>query len=303
VSVVEPTGAPVEIPVGEAPATQVRGRGTVRALLTNPSGIVGAFLTGLIALAALASYAGLTPFDPIAQHPMDRLQGPGGTYWLGTDQFGRDIFSRSISGAAGSLKVAVVAVALSGAVGTAAGLAAGYFGNAVRAPVLAVTNILFAFPPLLLALALASTFTRSWFTIAIAIAIVYVPIFIRVARGPVLSLRETDFVRAAVVAGLPTWRILLREILPNLLPVIIVQVTLSLSWAVLTEASLSFLGLGTPPPAASLGSMVLDARVLVTTAWWTMVSPGAVIVALVVGLNLLGDGLRDVLDPRRAARR
>lgn len=303
-TVTEPTGAgPVEIPVGEPPAARVRGRGAAAALLASPSGAVGAVLTGVIVLAALASYAGLSPHDPVAQHPMDRLQGPGSVYWLGTDQFGRDIFSRSIAGAAASLRVALVAVALSGLIGTAAGLAAGYFGGAVRAPVLAVTNILFAFPPLLLALALASTFTRSWFTIAVAIAIVYVPIFVRVARGPVLSLRETDFVRAAVVVGLPTWRILLREILPNLMPVLIVQVTLSLSWAVLTEASLSFLGLGTPPPAASLGSMVLDARVLVTTAWWTMVCPGAVIVALVVGLNLLGDGLRDVLDPRRAARR
>jgi len=289
-------------PLGGGGPPPRRARGILRALLANRSGAVGAVLTGVVVLAALASYAGLTPFDPVAQHAADRLQGPGGTYWLGTDQFGRDTFSRAVAGAAGSLQVAVVAVAISAVVGSAAGVLAGWFGSAVRAPVLAVTNILFAFPPLLLALALASMFTRSWFTIAIAIAVVYVPIFVRVARGPVLSLRETEFVRAAVVVGMPTWRVLLREVLPNLLPVLIVQVTLSLSWAVLTEASLSFLGLGTPPPAASLGSMVLDARVLVTIAWWTMAAPGVVIVLLVVGLNLLGDGLRDVLDPRRAVR-
>lgn len=297
-TVIEPAGVPVI-----APAAPTIRTSTVRALLRSPSGCVGLVLTGLVVLAAIASYLGLTPYDPIAQHPADRLIGPSSSYWLGTDQFGRDIFSRSIAGAAGSLRVAVVSVALSGVIGTLAGLLAGYFGNAVRAPILGVANVLFAFPPLLLALALASTFTRNWFTIAVAIAVVYIPIFIRVARGPVLSLRETDFVRAAVVVGMPAWRILLKEVLPNLAPVIIVQVTLSLSWAVLTEASLSFLGLGTPAPAASLGSMVFDAKVLVTTAWWTMVGPGVVIVVLVVGLNLLGDGLRDVLDPRRSTRR
>ena len=161
-----------------------------------------------------------------------------------------------------------------------------------------MTNVLFAFPPLLLALTLATTLTRSWPTIALAIAIVYVPIFVRVTRGPVLSLRETDFVRAARVLGLPTWRILLRHILPNISAIVTVQVTLSLSWAVLTEASLSFLGLGSPPPAPSLGAMVFDAKVLAATAWWTLAAPGAVIVIFVVGLNLLGDGLRDALDPR-----
>ncbi len=158
--------------------------------------------------------------------------------------------------------------------------------------------MLFAFPPLLLALTLATTLTRNWATIALAIAVVYVPIFVRVTRGPVLSLRETDFVRAARVLGLPTWRILARHILPNISAIVTVQVTLSLSWAVLTEASLSYLGLGSPPPAPSLGAMVFDAKVLAATAWWTLAAPGAVIVLFVVGLNLLGDGLRDALDPR-----
>jgi peptide/nickel transport system permease protein len=192
----------------------------------------------------------------------------------------------------------VLAVAVSGVVGTAAGVCAGFFGDRVRGPVLALTNVLFAFPPLLLALTLATTLTRNWATIALAIAVVYVPIFVRVTRGPVLSLRETDFVRAARVLGLPTWRILARHILPNISAIVTVQVTLSLSWAVLTEASLSFLGLGSPPPAPSLGAMVFDAKVLATTAWWTLAAPGAVIVIFVVGLNLLGDGLRDALDPR-----
>lgn len=276
---------------------------TWRRLARSQSGLAGLVLTSVIAVAAVAAMLGLTPHDPIAQAPIDRLQGPSSTYWFGTDQFGRDIFSRSIAGVANSLAVAIVAVSLSAVIGTLAGVSAGFFGGRVRAPVLAVTNVLFAFPPLLLALALASAFARTWFTIAVAIAIVYIPIFVRVTRGPVLSLRESDFVKAARVLGFPTSRIVLRHILPNILPIVIVQVTLSMSWAVLTEASLSFLGLGTPPPAASLGSMVLDARTLVDLAWWTMAAPGAVIVAFVVGLNLLGDGLRDALDPRHGDNR
>jgi peptide/nickel transport system permease protein len=269
-----------------------------RRLLRSHSGQVGLLLTAIIAVSAAAAAFGLTPHDPIAQVPIDPLQSPSPTYWFGTDQFGRDIFSRSIAGVANSLTVAIVAVSLSAVIGTLAGVSAGFFGGGVRAPILAVTNVLFAFPPLLLALSLASAFARTWFTIAVAIAIVYIPIFVRVTRGPVLSLRESDFVKAARVLGFPTGRILIRHVLPNIMPIVIVQVTLSMSWAVLTEASLSFLGLGTPPPAPSLGSMVLDAKTLVESAWWTMAAPGAVIVIFVVGLNLLGDGLRDALDPR-----
>jgi peptide/nickel transport system permease protein len=217
---------------------------------------------------------------------------------MGTDQFGRDILSRVMAGAGTSLLVAVTAVAIAAVVGTAAGVAAGYFGPPVSPPILGVANVLFAFPPLLLALALASALTRNWFTVANAIAIVYVPIFIRVARGPVLSLRDADFVRASRVLGFGTPRILFRHVLPNIAPIIIVQVTLALSWAVLTEASLSFLGLGTPPPTPALGSMILDAKQMVASYWWTMLAPGAMVVVFVVGLNLLGDGLRDALDPR-----
>jgi peptide/nickel transport system permease protein len=293
----------IEVAVADVRAAPPPGRASIwRRLLRSRSGLVGFVLTGVVVMAAVAAIVGLTPHDPVAQTPVDRLQGPSSTYLLGTDQFGRDILARTMAGAANSLIVSIVAVALSALIGTLAGVSAGFFGDRVRAPVLGVTNVLFAFPPLLLALALASAFARTWFTIAVAIAIVYIPIFVRVTRGPVLSLRESDFIKAARVLGFPTARILFRHVLPNILPIIIVQVTLSLSWAVLTEASLSFLGLGTPPPAPSLGSMVLDAKVLVNTAWWTMAAPGAAIVVLVVGLNLLGDGLRDALDPRHGGR-
>jgi peptide/nickel transport system permease protein len=283
----------------EAPVAAPRATSASwRRLLRSPAGLVGAVLVAIVLVASACALFGLTPYDPIAQHPEHRLEGPSGAFWFGTDQFGRDIFSRCVAGVANSLRVAVLAVAVAAVVGTAAGVCAGFFGNRVRGPVLAVTNVLFAFPPLLLALTLASTLTRSWPTVALAIAIVYVPIFVRVTRAPVLSLREIDFIHAARVLGLPTWRILARHILPNLSAIVTVQVTLSLSWAVLTEASLSFLGLGTPPPAPSLGAMVFDAKILAATAWWTLAAPGAVIVIFVVGLNLLGDGLRDAMDPR-----
>jgi peptide/nickel transport system permease protein len=269
-----------------------------RRLLRSRSGFMGAVLTGIVLATAILGLLEITPFDPVSQRPADRFQAPGATYLLGTDQFGRDILSRVAAGAGTSLLVAVTAVAIATVVGVTAGVVAGYFGPPVSPPILGVANVLFAFPPLLLALALASALTRDWFTVAVAIAIVYVPIFIRVARGPVLSLRDADFIRASRVLGFTTPRILFRHVLPNIAPIIIVQVTLALSWAVLTEASLSFVGLGTPPPTPALGSMVLDAKQMVGSYWWTMLAPGAMIVLFVVGLNLLGDGLRDALDPR-----
>lgn len=286
------------------PATVARARrGALRRVLTSRSGLIGVVLTGIVVLVALAATFGLLTYDPVAQLPVDRLVGPSATHWFGTDQFGRDIFSRSAAGAANSLRIAVVAVAFAALIGTASGVIAGYFGGWGGRGILGVTNVLFAFPPLLLALALASAFDRTWFTVSVAIAIVYTPIFVRVSRGPVLSLRETDFVRAATVLGFSTYRTLTRHVLPNISAIVIVQTSLSLSWAVLTEASLSFLGLGTPPPAPALGSMVLEARSLVNVAWWTMAFPGAAIVVLVVGLNLLGDGLRDALDPKHGGNR
>ena len=205
----------------------------------------------------------LTPFDPVSQRPADRFLPPNAIYLLGTDQFGRDILSRVAAGAGTSLLVAVTAVAIAAIVGTTAGVVAGYFGPPVSPPILGVANVLFAFPPLLLALALASALTRNWFTVAMAIAIVYVPIFIRVSRGPGAVAARRRLRARPRVLGFTTPRILFRHVLPNIAPIIIVQVTLALSWAVLTEASLSFVGLGTPPPTPALGSMVLEARQMV----------------------------------------
>ena len=286
--------------VGEAlPAPATPRSGWAARLLRSPSGRIGAAITFVLLVGAFAALIHVLPFDPVSQHPLDRLLGPSSKYWLGTDQFGRDIFSRCVEGVKASLQVALVSVAIAGTIGTVAGVAAGFFGGWLDAIVMRVSDVLFAFPAILLALAIVSALGSGWFNTAIAIAIVYVPIFARVARGPVLALQDADFIRAGRVLGFSSPRLLFRHIVPNVASPVIVQVTLSLSWAILTESGLSFLGLGTQPPEASLGLMVSDARALAATAWWTLAGPAVFITLAVVGLNLLGDGLRDALDPTR----
>jgi len=266
-------------------------------LLASRSGAVGAGLTGAVLLAALAALAGLVPHDPIVQHPADRLLNPSWTYLLGTDQFGRDTLARCMAGAAASLQVSFLAVGLATVVGTTIGVIAGWYGGWIDLVAMRLTDIFFAFPAILLALTVIAALGRGWFNVAIAIAIVYTPIFVRMARAPVLSLRESQYVLAGRLLGFSVPRLLLRHVLPNISSIVIVQITLALSWAILTESSLSFLGLGEPPPAPSLGQMVSEAKSLAVVAPWTLFAPALVIVIAVVGLNLLGDGLRDALDP------
>jgi peptide/nickel transport system permease protein len=271
--------------------------GWLRRLLGSPSGRIGVVICLLLLGGVFAALAGVLPHDPVAQNPADALQGPSRRYLLGTDQFGRDIFSRCVEGTKASLQVAVLAVALAGSIGTLAGVAGGFFGGWLDAIVMRVSDVLFAFPAILLALAIVSALGTGWLNTAIAIAIVYVPIFARVARGPVLALQSADFVRAGRVLGFSSARLLFRHIVPNVAAPVIVLVTLALSWAILTESSLSFLGLGTQPPDASLGLMVADSRALAAFAWWTLAGPALFVTLAVIGLNLLGDGLRDALDP------
>jgi peptide/nickel transport system permease protein len=270
------------------------------------NGRVGLIVMALLVLCALAAALGLTPYDPIAQDTEARLVGPSSSHWLGTDQFGRDVASRVAAGLLASLRVAVLSVALAAAIGSAAGIVSGYFGSWSDRVIGRLTDILFAFPAILLALAIVAALGRGWFNTVIAIAVVYLPIFVRVARGPVLSVREMDYIRAGRVLGFGTTRLLRRHVLPNVSAPIIIQIALALSWAILTESGLSFLGLGTQPPDPSLGLMVSEGRTLFDRAWWLLVFPSVAIVLAVTSLNLLGDGLRDVLDPtrsRRAARK
>jgi peptide/nickel transport system permease protein len=279
-----------------APVTRSR----LRRLWRNRNGKVGLLIVGALTIVAALAVAGLTPYPPRVQHPLDVFHPPSSTYWLGTDQFGRDVASRIMEGVYASLRVAVLAVAAASLVGATAGIAAGYAGGWLDRIIGRLTDVLFAFPAILLALTIVAVLGRGWFNTAVAIAIVYTPIFVRVARGPVLSVRESDYIKAGRVLGFSTPRLLSRHVLPNVTAPIIVQVTLALSWGILTESSLSFLGLGTTPPDASLGLMISDARTLASRGWWLLALPSAVLVAAVVGLNLLGDGLRDVLDPTRS---
>jgi len=287
---------------GATPVEVVARTPQLGSLLRNASVLIGLACFAVPAVLILLNLFGLLPYEAAAQDPPVRLQGPSWDHLFGTDQFGRDVFSRVAGGVANSALIAVIAVALATIVGVFAGLVAGFFRGVPDSIIGGVANILFAFPPLLLALALASVLDRNRFTVALAIAVVYVPIFARVIRGPVLSLREMEFVKAATSTGQRRIVVILRHVLPNIAPIVIVQVTLSLSWAFLTEAALSYLGLGAPPPSPSLGSMIFEARTLVSLAPWTMIFPGATIVLIVVSMNLLGDGLRDALDPRNPSR-
>jgi peptide/nickel transport system permease protein len=267
-------------------------------LIRRPSGIAGLAIVALLAIISFAAALGFLPHPPLQDHPDARLVGPSSEYWFGTDQFGRDIASRVMAGIAATLRTSIFAVGLAASVGTVAGIAGGYLGGWVDAIVSRVADVFFAFPAILLALALASSLGPGWINTGIAIGVVYLPIFVRVARGPVLALREADFVRAGRGLGFSASRLLFRHLLPNIAAVLVIQIALALSWSILTEASLSFLGLGTQPPDPSLGLMVSDARALAATAWWTLAGPSLGIMVTVVGFTLLGDGLRAVLDPK-----
>lgn len=277
--------------------------GVVRRLLGNLSGVVGLVIILIFLAGGIMGTFGWTPYPSIEQHPRDRLQAPSAQYLMGTDLFGRDVTSRVMEGAANSMRVALLSVTLSGVVGITLGMISGFVGGRVDNWIMGTMNIFFAFPALLLALVVVTIVGPGLTNTALAIAVVYTPIFARVARGPVLAVKEMEFVVAARCLGMRPARLLFRHILPNTLAPLIVQISLALSWSLLTEAGLSFLGLGTQPPAASWGVMLSESRGLAEKAPWLMIFPGIAIMLGVLGFNLLGDGLRDVLDPRmRGAR-
>lgn len=267
--------------------------------LKSTSGVVGGILVLIMVVISLLSALGITPHDPLIQDPINALQGPSSQYWFGTDQFGRDILSRCMDGMRRSMLVSITAVSIATFVGVILGIVGGYFGKVLDGFVVRFSDVIFAFPAILLALAIVNSLGNSWIDTSLAIAVVYTPIFIRVARGPVLSVKEMDYVKAVRILGFSTPKVLFSHILPNVLPPIVIQIALSMSWAILTESGLSFLGLGTQPPDASLGLMVSEAQSLAAFAWWTLAFPSLFITIAVVGLNLVGDGLRDSLDPAR----
>ncbi len=270
----------------------------LRRLVRSRSGLLGLVIVVTYVTVAILGAVGITPYSPTEQHPPDRLQGPSAQYRLGTDLFGRDMLSRLIKGATNSLYVALVAVAISSTAGTLIGTVSAYIGGRFDEIMMRVMDIFFAFPAILLALLVVTILGRGLNKTIIAIAVVYTPIFARVARGPVLSVKQMEFVTAARSIGMKHDRIVLRHVLPNTLAPLIVQVSLALSWALLTEAGLSFLGLGTQPPEPSWGVMLSDSQGISEIAPWLMIYPGLAIMLGVLGFNLLGDGLRDTLDPR-----
>ncbi|HMM27144.1 MAG TPA: ABC transporter permease [Aggregatilineaceae bacterium] len=277
--------------------------GFFRRLLKSPSGVVGIVIIAFYLGVALAGAFELTPHSPLQQNRLDRLQAPSATYRMGTDLYGRDVLSRVIDGATNSLRVALASVLLSGVAGTLLGALSGFAGGLTDHVIMRVMDVFFAFPAILLALLVVVVLGPGLNNTILAIAVVYTPIFARVARGPTLSVREMDYVTAARCLGVSERRILLLHVLPNILAPLIVQISLALSWSLLTEAGLSFLGLGTRPPQASWGVMLSESRALAEIAPWLMLYPGLAIMLGVLGFNLLGDGLRDVLDPRLRGKR
>mgnify|MGYP001390779914 CR=1 FL=1 len=240
----------------------------------------------------------MTPFDPYAMETLNRLQSPNSEHWFGTDQFGRDIFSRMIYGARISLQVGIIAVGFSFVVGTLIGMVAGYKGGWVDHILSRVTDVLFAFPDILLALVIMAILGPSLNNLMLAIGIVYTPIFARIARGTVLNIKDSLYIEAAKSMGVNPFTILMRHILPNAMAPLIVQITLSFAFAILAEAALSFLGLGVSPDTPSWGIMLSEAKDWMELSWWTAVFPGIAITLAVFGFNVMGDGLRDALDPR-----
>jgi peptide/nickel transport system permease protein len=269
----------------------------VSAILHEPAALVGLLMVASYALVALT--VDLLPLRDPLQISTQRLAAPSLEHPLGTDALGRDLLSRILFGARLSIQVTVVSVAAATAVGGLLGLLSGYAGGFLDLAIGRVMDVFFAFPAILLALGIVAALGPDPRNVVVAIAVVYTPIFARVVRGPVLALKARDFVEAARAVGARPARIVARHIVPNLLSTVLVQVSLALSWAVLTEGALSFLGLSAQPPAPSWGVMLSEGRQYLEFATHLALFPGIAIMIAVLGFNLLGDGLRDVLDPQR----
>jgi peptide/nickel transport system permease protein len=267
------------------------------ALLRSPLTVAGLVLIVVFSLSALLASV-LAPADPLDQKLSQRLKPPSPAHWLGTDQLGRDVLSRLLFGARISLTIGLVVVGTAGTFGTLVGLVAGYTGGLVDEALMRVTDVFLAFPALILAMAIAGALGPSLNNAMIAIAVVTWPVYARLVRGQVLSLREREFVEAARSLGASTARILWRHILPNTLAPILVQASFDMGGAILSAAGLSFIGFGAQPPTPEWGVMISDGRKYVSTQSWLSLFPGLAILLTVAAFNLIGDGLRDSLDPR-----
>jgi peptide/nickel transport system permease protein len=276
----------------------------LRRLAMRRTALFGLAVVALVVVTALAAPL-LSPFDPIEQDLGDlRLKPPGfydaggRMHPLGTDHLGRDLLARVIYGARPALLVGFAAVAISGLIGMAAGLVAGYFGGRVDDALMRLADIQLAFPFILLAIAVIGVLGPSLLTIIAVIGVSSWVVYARIVRAAVLSLREREFVQAALALGSGDARVVLRHIMPNALTPWLVVATLDMARVIVIESALSFLGLGVQPPTPTWGGMLADGRVYISTAWWLATFPGLAILVTVLGINLFGDGLRDTLDPR-----
>jgi peptide/nickel transport system permease protein len=278
---------------GESPTARA-----LRRLFRRKGAVVG--LIVLMVFIAMAAFAPLiAPYDPNAQIWTAVRGAPSGLHWFGTDDVGRDVLTRVMYGARASLMAGIVSVGIAIAIGVPLGLIAGYLGGFIDALLGRITDAMLACPFLILAIALAAFLGPSLRNAMIAIGITTTPILLRLTRGQVMAVKVEDYVEAARAVGNPRWRIAMFHILPNIMPALLVQATLSIAAAIIAEAALSFLGLGQQPPAPSWGSMLNSAQRFLVNAPWMAVWPGLAIFLTVLSLNLLGDGLRDALDPRR----
>ena len=270
---------------------------TLKALRKNPLSLAGlGVIVALVIAAVVAPYA--APYDPIVTDPMNRLQAPSPHHPLGTDQLGRDILSRLLYGARISIRIALIVVALAGVSGTLIGVLCGYLGGWVDNLLMRITDMFMAFPQLILAMAISSALGPSLENVVIAVSMTEWTFFARLARSRAIAVREEDYVEAARAMGATGWRVLARHVLPMCLSPVIVQATLEMGGIIRTAASLGFLGLGAQPPTPEWGVMVTAGRNYLPNQWWVSTFPGLAIFLTVLGFNLLGDGIRDILDPR-----
>ena len=264
----------------------------------RPAAVLGLVVVAVFVLAAIAAPL-IAPYDPVATSWTAIRKAPSMQHWMGTDENGRDVLSRVVFGARASLLAGVVSVLIAAGVGVPVGLLAGFAGGRVDAVIGRVVDAMLACPFLILAIALAAFLGPALTNAMVAIGVTAAPVFARVARSATMDTMTYDYVEAARAVGNPPWRVALRHVAPNIVPPVLVQATLAIALAIIAEASLSFLGLGQQPPAPSWGSMLNSAQRFLTQAPWLAVFPGAAIFLAVLAFNLVGDGLRDALDPRR----
>ena len=271
-------------------------------LLRKPSGIFSAVTIFLVLLVAITGPLWV-PYGVNDINISGMLAAPSAEHWFGTDELGRDIFTRVVLAAGISMQVSIASVLIALILGAGAGMLSGYFGGWLDAVLMRLVDVMFAFPVLLLALAVVAILGPGTSTVIIAIAVVYTPIFARIARTATAAVVQAPFIKASVVTGARAPRVLLQHVLPNIAAPLIVQTSVSLAFAILSEAALSFLGLGAQPPDPTWGRMLFDAKGYLTQAWWMAVLPGVVVVLTVLSFNLLGDNLRDALDTSSSGRK